>query len=647
MTPHKRDQGLGTVLAFSADRYLYRRVISLSRHQKSRIIFAFDLTLLVLSHTLATALSVGPQAFPAFLFGYLGSLVSVLTVGGAVIYWLGLHKVKLNAYQMQGVVETVLVATVVSIAGVLSTVFLPGPALPGPLFPLSGMLFVILSVVFRLLARRALIYIYAKGNPREPILIFGAGQTGQQLAAALAVDKQVEPVAFVDDDRRLRGLTIAGLQVPCASSLEKLVSIHGVARVVLAMPGVPGTVQLAIARRVRETGCAVHRMPSFADLFAAQSDPLSQARRVNFDDLLQRDRLEKDVPGVSKSYRGRNVMVTGAGGSIGSELCRQIIACRPKRLVMLDHSELALFDVHRELQALAPDVTIVPVLGSVTEPSLVREALADNEVNIVVHAAAYKHVPLVQTNMLEGVRNNIFGTRVVATEAMSVDVDRFILVSTDKAVRPSSIMGASKRFAELIVQDLATRSETTRFSMVRFGNVLGSSGSVVPLFREQIARGGPVTLTHRHVSRFFMTVCEAVSLVLLAGSFARGGDVFVLDMGRQVPIRALARKMIENAGLTVRDTACPDGDIEIGITGLRPGEKLHEELLIGGDMLPTPHPKILRAQETQLSELELANALSALRQAVDTRNVDLLMSTLERWIEQPERQIDTAVRMNE
>lgn len=626
---------------------LYRLAVSLSRHQKSSIIFALDLILIALSHVFAVLIFLGPAAFHDAMIGFLGSLFAMLITGGALVSILGLHKIKLNAYQMQGVVETLFVALLVCFAGAISTLLLPKPALPGPLFIISGMLFLILSVSGRMLMRRALVHIYEMGNPREPILIFGAGQTGQQLAAALAVDNQVEPVAFVDDDRRLQGLTIAGLQVHCASQLDRLVSTHGVRRVILAMPSVSRTVQLSICQRLAEAGCDVHTMPSFADLFTNRADPLAQAQPLDIDDLLGRDRLEQELPGVSESYRGHSVMVTGAGGSIGSELCRQVITCSPKRLVMLDHSELALFDIHRELQALAPDLDIVPVLGSMTEAALVGDALEQNAVSIVLHAAAYKHVPLVQTNALEGVRNNVFGTRVVASEAVKAGVDRFILVSTDKAVRPSSIMGASKRFAELVVQDLATRSQTTRFSMVRFGNVLGSSGSVIPLFREQIARGGPVTLTHADVTRYFMTISEAVSLVLLAGSFARGGDVFVLDMGTPVPIRELARKMIENAGLSVRDASHPEGDIEIEITGLRPGEKLHEELLIGSDMLTTPHAKILRAQENHLSEIEMANALNALRQAVTTRNSDLLASTLAQWIETPEGQSESDLRINE
>jgi len=275
------------------------------------------------------------------------------------------------------------------------------------------------------------------------------------------------------------------------------------------------------------------------------------------------------------------------------------------------------------------------VLGSVCDKSLIREVMRTHQIEIVLHAAAYKHVPLVECNALEGMRNNVLGTKIVADAAREAGARRFILISSDKAVRPSSAMGASKRLAEMCVQDLATRAQDTRFSMVRFGNVLGSSGSVIPLFHEQIAQGGPVTLTHPDVTRYFMTIPEAVRLVLVAGSFARGGDVFVLDMGKPVQVRAVARQMIHAVGLTIRDHATPDGDIEIKITGLRPGEKLHEELLIGSDMLTTPHPKILRAEEGHPSEIEMANVMNALRRALDTRDRAALQALLTKWIEKP------------
>ena len=625
---------------------LYTIVTSLSRHQKRLIILAIDVLLILVAYGLARALLLWPGGLFSDLRPAALELAVMATAGGIAMLLLGLHKIKLNAYQMQGVIESAFVALVIGVSGSVVSVLTGQTGVPLRLFIVSAMVFLILSVSCRLLMRQALLAIYRKGTPRKPILIYGAGQTGQQLATALATDDAVQPVAFIDDDRRLQGLTIAGLRVHSPGDIDKIVQSRGIGRIVLAMPSVAQAVRTRLSRDLAAHGCEVHSLPSFADLVTRNARSLTETRPVDVNDLLGRNGLDKDLPGGKDSYAQRNIMITGAGGSIGSEICRQLLLCRPGALILLDHSELALFEIDRELRRLDPDAEIVPVLGSVCNAALVEEAMARNNVDVVLHAAAYKHVPLVEMNPIEGIRTNVLGTRIVADAARAAGVERFILVSTDKAVRPTSVMGASKRFAEMIVQDLATRSQTTRFSMVRFGNVLGSSGSVIPLFQEQIARGGPVTLTHAEVTRYFMTIPEAVRLVLLAGSLARGGDVFVLDMGKPVPVRKLARRMIETAGLNVRDKDNPQGDIEIRITGLRPGEKLHEELLIGTDMLITPHPKILRAQEAHPSELEMAKALKSLREALDTRSTEALRETLATWIEKTD---DTrpAITVNE
>lgn len=615
---------------------LYRLVVSLSRQQKRAVILSVDGLLIAASYVLASLLLNAGSRAGLFSNAAIYDLTILMSVGITAIALLGLHKIKLNAYQMQGVIESAFVAVLMVGACVGASFVVPEPPSAPRLFIVTAMLFLILSVTARLVMRHVLLAIYRRGNPRKSILIYGAGQTGQQLATALATDDAVEPIAFIDDDRRLQGLMVAGLRVHRPADIASLIDKRNVKRIVLAMPSASRAVQANLSRSLARTGCEVHALPSFADLVASTAKTMSDTKPVDINDLLGRDRLEEALPGVSDTYIDRHILVTGAGGSIGSEVCRQIVSCKPAALVLMDHSELALFEIDRELRSLAPDVHIVSVLGTVCNAALVNETFVDNRIEIVLHAAAYKHVPLVECNAIEGMRNNVLGTKIVADAARVAGVERFILVSTDKAVRPSSMMGASKRFAELLIQDLATRSENTRFSMVRFGNVLGSSGSVIPLFHEQISRGGPVTLTHSDVTRYFMTIPEAVRLVLLAGSFARGGDVFVLDMGQPVPVRQLARKMIESTGHSVRDKDNPDGDIEIEITGLRPGEKLHEELLIGSDMLTTPHPKILRAQESHLSEIEMANAMQALRQAIETRNPELLGKTLMQWIEQAE-----------
>jgi FlaA1/EpsC-like NDP-sugar epimerase len=341
------------------------------------------------------------------------------------------------------------------------------------------------------------------------------------------------------------------------------------------------------------------------------------------------------------AYSGRSILVSGAGGTIGSELCRQLLSYGPRKLVLYEMSEVALYDIDRELRA-RPDhgqTEIVPLLATVTDSRAARSAMSDHGIEVVLHAAAYKHVPLVEANPIAGMSNNVLGTRILADAADEAGVERFILISTDKAVRPANVMGASKRLAELVIQDLAKRSRQTVFSMVRFGNVLGSSGSVVPLFKEQIAKGGPITLTHDDVTRYFMTIAEAVKLVLLAGSFSQpggaqsGGDVFVLDMGKPMRIRDLAEQMVQAAGYTVRDAANPDGDIEIQMIGLRPGEKLHEELLIGEGLLTTPHSKILRAREGSLSELDMAKALQTLRNAMATGDAQAARAVAAAYVE--------------
>jgi FlaA1/EpsC-like NDP-sugar epimerase len=393
-------------------------------------------------------------------------------------------------------------------------------------------------------------------------------------------------------------------------------------RVLLAMPSMSAPKQAQIARKLQALGIDVFAVPSFAQLAGTEAivDALAPIRPGK---LLGRKQVDPMVAEGSDAYRGKVILVTGAGGSIGSEICRQLIELGPSRIVLMEISEAALYAIDRELRddSRLKDIEIIPVLGSVTDSRIARAVMTGNGVQVAIHAAAYKHVPLVESNPVAGMMNNVLGTRVLADAAEAAGVERFIFISTDKAVRPTNMMGASKRLAEMVVQDMAKRSRNTVFSMVRFGNVLGSSGSVVPLFNEQIARGGPVTVTDPEVTRFFMTISEAVRLVLLAGSFthpgaSRGGDVFVLDMGKPMKIIDLARKMIEASGYTVRDAENPEGDIDIEIIGLRPGEKLHEELLIGEGLLTTPHSKILRAHENSLSELDMAIALQDLGRAV-------------------------------
>lgn len=610
------------------------------RRNSRTLQLAGDVIILALSNLIAAGLLAAGNDLMLQSAGFAVGLLLTIIAGIGLMYRFSLYAVSLHSFQISSALTMGYVALGVALTGAVAATFAPFSMMPPSLYLVAGLVFLVMAVAARLLTGQILRFLRRNEAKRRPILIYGAGQTGQQLAAALSSDDHVYPVAFLDDNPRLHGMTVAGLRVHAPSELSLLVARHNVGRVVLAMPSIGLSMQRKITESIADSGCEVHALPSFSDLVNDRVSDLSETKAVDINDLLGRDRLDEELPGVKETYRDRNIMVTGAGGSIGSELCRQLLFCRPKSLILFDHSEWALFEIHRELTGFGFDIPIIPVLGSVSQQSLVEIAFAKYQIEIVLHAAAYKHVPMVEANALEGIRNNVFGTKNVANAAMAAGVDSFILVSTDKAVRPTSMMGASKRVAEMTIQDLATRSKNTRFSMVRFGNVMGSSGSVIPLFQEQIARGGPITLTHPEVTRFFMTIPEAVSLVLLTGSFARGGDVFVLDMGEPVKIANLARKMIENAGLSVREAQNPDGDIEIAVTGLRPGEKLHEELLIGSDMLTTPHPKILRAQEEHLSEIEMANVLQALRSAVDNRDVTLLHKTIDNWIEQEELPVE-------
>jgi FlaA1/EpsC-like NDP-sugar epimerase len=452
----------------------------------------------------------------------------------------------------------------------------------------------------------------------DRVLIYGAGDAGAHLASAIGRRGEFTLVAFVDDNPALQGAVINGLPVHAPSSLKLLIEEFGISRVLLAMPSITRRRRQKIINRLEQVPVHVQTMPDFNDLISGNAR-VDDIREVDIADLLGRDVVPPVPDLLGACITGRSVMVTGAGGSIGSELCLQILRLAPKRLILLELSEAALYKIDQKLQDIAKqkalDIEIVSLIGSAHHQGRVTEVLKVYRVDTVYHAAAYKHVPLVEQNMLEGVHNNVFGTLHTAEAAIAAGVEFFVLISTDKAVKPTNVMGATKRFAELVLQGLNQRGAKTRFSMVRFGNVLASSGSVVPLFREQILRGGPVTVTHPDIYRYFMTIPEAASLVLQAGSMGEGGEVFVLDMGEPVRIADLAEKLIHLMGLTVRGKDDLDGDIEIEYTGLRPAEKLYEELLIGDNVTGTAHPRILRAQEDFIPWNQLKPVLDELYRA--------------------------------
>jgi FlaA1/EpsC-like NDP-sugar epimerase len=471
------------------------------------------------------------------------------------------------------------------------------------------------------------------------VFIYGAGSAGRQLAGAMANSKDMRALGFLDDDDRLHGQVLNGLSIYNPADLAKLAKQHAVSAVLMAMPSATRQRRNEVLELARQAGVAVRTLPGLMDL-AQGKVQISDLRELEIDDLLGRDAVPPNPLLLGKNIHNKVVLVTGAGGSIGSELCRQILKQRPAKLLLVELSEFALYNIHHELQLLRdedqPPVQLLPLLASVRDEDRLREILRTWKPHTVYHAAAYKHVPMVEHNPAEGIKNNSLGTWAMARLALDAGVRDFVLISTDKAVRPTNIMGASKRLAEMTLQALATaavaQGANTRFAMVRFGNVLGSSGSVVPLFRQQIKNNGPITLTHPDITRYFMTIPEAAQLVIQAGAMASGGDVFVLDMGEPVRIMDLARRMVELSGLSVRDDANPAGDIGIEITGLRPGEKLYEELLIGDNPQPTKHPRIMKAHEDYLPLSDLTPRLQALTLALSANNVPQIRTLLKELV---------------
>lgn len=591
----------------------------LDRARKRKIHMGVDALLILATYILALLLSGTPMSQLADPLTW-AVLLPVVPVNLAVFYHFGLYRAILryitgNAMRsvMMGVLAGAVVMMIVTLA--LGTPVAPSVAV------IHAMTVLLAVGGIRFWGRAILL---SPGLRKSaPVIIYGAGNAGQQLVAALNLSSEYVPVALVDDDARLHGTTINGVRVYPSTDLRALTQHWQVREVLMALPSLNRTRRRRIVARLETLGVEVKTIPSMGDVVAGRAR-LTDLRAVMPEELLGRDPVPPRKDLMQRNITGKVVLVTGAGGSIGSELCRQIIAHNPRVLIMLDVSEYALYTLATELRDTDGDAAceLVPILGSVQNPGRMRAILRRFEVQTVYHAAAYKHVALVEENNIEGLHNNVFGTKVTAEAALECGVEHFILVSTDKTVRPTNIMGVSKRLAELICQGLAQQGAgQTVFSMVRFGNVLGSSGSVIPRFRDQIERGGPVTVTHRKVTRYFMTIPEAAQLVIQAGAMARGGDVFVLDMGEPVRILDLARSMIRLHGLVpfmLDENGKPEGpveDIPIQITGLQPGEKLHEELLISNNPAGTEHPRIMTASELVMPRAELSRLLEKLHAA--------------------------------
>ena len=496
---------------------------------------------------------------------------------------------------------------------------------PRTLGVLQPLIFLLLVGTSRVVAR---FWLLETGPGRAPVagrlLIYGAGAAGVQTASALAVSGQYVLLGFIDDDRDKIGRSVNGSPVYGPAKVAELVTQQAVSEILLALPAVSRERRNQILASLQHLPVHIRTLPALSDL-ASGRVTVQDIRELDVEDLLARAPVPPDAALLASQLAGQVVLVSGAGGSIGAELTRQILLCRPRLLLLLDHNEFGLYNIHQELLALCAKrqltTELLPLLGSVANLPRLHAIFSGYRPTTVYHAAAYKHVPMVEDNPGEGILNNVFGTLNMAQAAKQHGARRFVLVSTDKAVRPTNVMGASKRLAEMVLQAYAQQAADTCFTMVRFGNVLGSSGSVVPLFRRQIAEGGPITLTHPDVTRYFMTIPEAAQLVLQAGAMAVGGDVFVLDMGQPIKIIDLARRMVQLSGLTLCDPDHPHGDIAIEVTGLRPGEKLYEELLIGDNPEPTGHPRIMKAHEPFLPWDALTPALAVLlaaAQAGDT-----------------------------
>lgn len=623
----------------SSPRYRFvKSIVGWPRPAKRLLMFTSDLIGVPFALWVAFALkydslSVGFEHDPSFYIGVAAAGTFIFAVIGlyrAVVRYIG---------------GRVLVSIAMGVTGSALVLLLLGKTIAQPPVPLSvviifGLLALVWVTATRMIARWLL-------TPAETdgirVVIYGAGDAGAQLSMAISSDRQFMFLAYVDEKRALQGTSMNGVPVIAPDQLTAFIERNHVDRILLAVPSASRRRRAEILGRLEALNVHIQSVPDLHDVVSGRAK-VDELREIDVADLLGRDPIPPHRDLLDASIRGKCVMVSGAGGSIGSELCRQIVLLEPKRVVLFEMSEFALYDVERELRTIVESrglsVEVYALLGNAHHKYRVRDVLQSFGVQTVYHAAAYKHVPIVEKNLIEGVHNNVFGTWHAAEAALEIGVETFVLISTDKAVNPTNVMGATKRLAEIALQALQTQTRKTRFCMVRFGNVLGSSGSVVPLFQEQISHGGPVTVTHHDVRRYFMTIQEAAQLVLQAGSMGTGGDVFVLDMGGPVQIDDLARRMIKLTGLSVRDKDHPDGDIEIQYSGLRPGEKLYEELLIGSNVTGTGHPMIMRAIESCPTWDEARALLEELAIAVSRFDCAQVLKLLERGVKEYSRAAD-------
>ncbi|QTL36064.1 polysaccharide biosynthesis protein [Pseudoalteromonas viridis] len=606
-------------------------LLNVSRSKKRLITLFIDSIFVFSAFWLALVVRLD-SLVPFFEVGNWLLLSIVLPISLFAFINLGLYRAVLR-YVGAHAIGAILIGAIVSTVALVMASFFTHVTIPRTM-PVIYAWLLVLSVGGSRIMVRAMVGRLATVN-KTPVVIYGAGSAGRQLAPAIGAGEEYYVSAFIDDDNTKQDAILQGIPVIAFDGLYTLIERKRVKKVLLAMPSESRARRKEILAQLENLPVEVMTIPGMTDVLEGRAT-LDEIKDVEIEDLLGRDPVSPKQELLDANIKGKSVMVTGAGGSIGSELCRQIIKQSPSKLILFELTEFALYSIEKELSEIIKvkglGIELIPIMGSVQHINRLETCMMAFGVQTVYHAAAYKHVPLVEHNVVEGVRNNVFGTYYSAKAAINAKVETFVLVSTDKAVRPTNVMGTTKRMAELCLQGLAQNKErgqhNTRFCMVRFGNVLGSSGSVVPLFRRQIKEGGPITLTHPEITRFFMTIPEAAQLVIQAGAMGRGGDVFVLDMGESVRIKDLATKMVHLSGLEVKSEANPHGDIEIKCTGLRPGEKLYEELLIGENVEHTSHERIMTAKEAMLPLRELEEILSSLDKACHDFNHEFIRQLL-------------------
>jgi len=603
---------------------LKSNIIRLSRSKKQLFLLFFDAFLIILILLASSSILLGNWYFPELELIWI--IFGAPIISTPIFIYFGLYQAVIRHISFKALWDVVKAVSLYSLLWGCFTVITPVWELPRSVILINWVISLLVIGGLRVAARGWL----SGGDvhKKKRVLIYGAGDAGVQLVSALEHSSEYSLIGFVDDDRSLQGHQIRGLSIYSEVQIESLINKFKLDEVLIAMPSASRKRQLDIVHKLEHYQVSVRKLPGVSELAEGKIN-ITDLREISITDLLGRDIVKPNEDLLSEKIHNKVVAVTGAGGSIGSELCRQILFLKPKALILYERSELALYNIEKELSNIdMHSVVIYSILGCVKNTNRLKSVFKHFGVNTIYHTAAYKHVPIVEFNNVEGIDNNIFGTLNCAQVAIDIGVETFVLISTDKAVRPTNTMGATKRAAELILQALSVKQNSTKFTMVRFGNVLGSSGSVIPLFKQQIKAGGPITVTDKDIIRYFMTIPEAVELVIQAGAMGKGGDVFLLDMGEPVRIKDLAEKMIRLSGLKVQDEFHPNGDIEIKYTGLRAGEKLYEELLIGDNVSETDNPLIMCAQEDMITWEQLLPILDNLRLAIDSVDLDELRSLL-------------------